>query len=123
MLVSELRSSVPDVGQSAYSPLRMLTLVRESISRYTPDVQLGILAQFQDMTREDLLDLDTWKGIAYMIGYSIQFQAAQTRDVLNERLPDPIKPDTVYQNVRGGVDRVTPEIAKEMAGSLEGRVT
>lgn len=119
-LVSELRSSVPAVGQSAYSPLRMLILVRDTIARYAPDVQLGILAQFQDMTREDLLDLDTWKGIAYMIVYSVQFQAAQTRDALNERLPEPIKPDTIYQNIRGGVDWVTPEIAKEMAGTLEG---
>jgi len=119
-LVNELRSSFPDIGQSSYSPLRMLTLVRDSISRFTPDVQLDILDPFQDMTREDLLDLDTWKGIAYMIVYSVQFQAEQTRDMLNERLPDPIKPDTVYENVRGGVDRVTPEIARNMADTLEG---
>ncbi|MDX1414824.1 MAG: helix-turn-helix domain-containing protein [Candidatus Promineifilaceae bacterium] len=119
-LIKDLRSSIPDAGQSPYSPLRMLTLVRDSISRYTPDVQQGILAQFQDMSREDLLDLDTWKGIAYMIAYSVQFQASQTRDVLNERLPQPIKPDTIYQSVRGGADWITPEIAKDMANSLEG---
>lgn len=119
-LIRELRTSVPDIGQRSYSPLRMLKLVRENVTRYTPDIQLGILAQFQGMTREDLLDLDTWKGIAYMIAYSMQFQAGQTKDMLNERLPGPIKPDTVYRNVRGGVDRVTPEIAKNVAGSLEG---
>lgn len=119
-LANELRFALPDVGQSAFSPLRMIALVRNSVSRYAPEVQLGILSQFQDMTREDLLDLETWKGIAYMIAYSVQFQAGQTRDLLNERLPHPLRPDTVYQNVRTGVDRVTPDIAKNVAGTFEG---
>ncbi len=119
-LSNELRSTVPDLGQSAYSPLRMLELVRNSVSRYTPQVQLDILSQFQDMKREDLLDLETWKGIAYMIAYSVQFQAGQTRDMLNNRMPTPMTPDNVYRNVRGGVDRMTPDIAKNMAGTLEG---
>ena len=85
-LVNELRESLPDAGQSPYSPLGLLTLVRDSLSRFTPEVQLDILEQFQGLTREDLMDPDTWKGIAYMIAYSAQFQDAQTKDILNERL-------------------------------------
>ena len=119
-LVNELRETLPDAGQYPYSPLRMLTLVRDTAARYTPEIQTRLLEPFEDMTREDLVDPETWKGIAYMIAYSAQFQASHTRDVLNERLPEPIKPDTVTSNVRGGLDRVTPEVVKDMIANLEG---
>ena len=119
-MVEALRSSVPDVGQSPYSPFRLLALVRNSVSRYTPDVQLSVLEQFQDMSREDLMDLDTWKGITYMIAYSAQFQAGQTKEMLDERLPEPIKPDSILGLFKGTLDRITPDIAKQIVGSFEG---
>lgn len=119
-LISELRATLPDAGQYPYSPLKMLTLVRDTAARYTPEIQMDILAPFEDMTRDDLVDPETWKGIAYMIAYSAQFQASQATGVLNDRLPDPVKPDTVVENVRGGLNRITPEIARDMAANLEG---
>ena len=119
-LVDALKNFVPDAKQTPYSPLRMLTLVRSSISRYTPDVQISVLEQFEDMTREDLMDLDTWKGLAYMIAYSAQFQAVQTKDKLNEQLPEPIKPDSIFALFKGGLDRITPDIARQIAGLFEG---
>jgi transposase-like protein len=119
-LVDALRNSIPDASQTPYSPLRMLTLVRSSISRYTPDVQISVLEQFEDMTREDLMDLDTWKGLAYMIAYSAQFQATQTKDKLNEQMPEPLKPDSIFAMVKGGLDRITPDIAKQILSSFEG---
>jgi hypothetical protein len=119
-LVDALRNSIPDAAQTPYSPLRMLTLVRSSISRYTPDVQINILEQFEDMTREDLMDLDTWKGLAYMIAYSAQFQATQTKDKLNDQLPEPVKPDSIFAIFKGGLDRITPDIARQIASSFEG---
>jgi len=119
-LVDALKNSLPDAGQNPYSPLRMLTLVRNGVSRYTPDVQISVLEQFEDMSREDLLDLDTWKGLAYMIAYSAQFQAGQTKDKLNEQLPQPIKPDSLFAMFKGGLDKITPDIAKQIIGSFEG---
>lgn len=119
-LVEELRTTLPAAGQSPYSPLRMLLLVRDNLSRYTPEVQLRILEQFEGMTREDLMDLDTWKGIAFMISYSAQFQANQARERLNQQMPNPLKPDTILRAVKGGLDRITPDIAKDMASNLEG---
>jgi hypothetical protein len=119
-LVNELRATLPDAGQYPYSPLKMLTLVRDTAAHYTPEIQIRLLEPFEDMTREDLVDPETWKGIAYMIAYSAQFQASHTRDVLNERLPQPIKPDTFTGSVRGGLDRVTPEVIKDMIANLEG---
>jgi hypothetical protein len=119
-LMGELRSTLPEAGQYPYSPLKMLALVRDTAARYTPDIQVTLLEPFEDMTRDDLVDPETWKGIAYMIAYSAQFQAAKAKGVLDERLPDPLKPQTVFQSIRGGIDRITPEAARELAANLEG---
>ena len=119
-LVNELMATLPDAGKYPYSPLKMLTLVGDTAERYTPEIQMSLLEPFEDMTRDDLVDPETWKGIAYMIAYSAQFQASQAKDVLNERLPDPVKPDTMVGGVRGGLDRVTPEVVRDMMANLEG---
>ena len=66
------------------------------------------------------MDLDTWKGIAYMIAYSAQFQAGQTKEMLDERLPEPIKPDSIFGLIKGTLDRITPDIAKQIVSSFEG---
>lgn len=118
-LVDSLRKVIPDAEQP-YSPLQMIRLVRRSISRYTPDIQIGILEQFEGMTREDLLDLDTWKGLAYMIAYSAQFQVTQTKDKLNEQMPGPLKPDSIVSMLKGGLNKITPDIARQIASSFEG---
>lgn len=119
-LVVDLRAALPDADNSPYSPLRLIGLVRENLSKYTPEVQLHILEQFEGMSREDLMDVDTWKGIAYMIAYSAQFQVSQTKDRLNAQMPQPLKPDTILQFIKDGLDRLMPEIAKDLAGTLEG---
>ncbi|MFN2134354.1 MAG: helix-turn-helix domain-containing protein [Candidatus Promineifilaceae bacterium] len=119
-LVKELRASLPEGGQYAYSPVKMLTLVRDTAARYVPETQLALLEPFEEMTAEDLVDPDTWKGIAYMIAYSAQFEAGQAKGLLDERLPEPVKPDTIIKNIRDGLDRFTPEMAKEIVASFEG---
>ena len=119
-LVNELRATLPDSGQYPYSPLKMLTLVRDTADRYTPEIQMSLLEPFEDMTRDDLVDPETWKGLAYMIAYSAQFQAGRTKDVLNEQMPDPLKPDTLWAMLMGGIERITPETAKEILASFEG---
>jgi len=119
VLVDSLRKTFPDASQP-YSPLQMITLVRSSVSRYTPEIQISVLEQFEDMTREDLMDLETWKGLTYMIAYSAQFQAVQTKDKLNEQMPGPLKPDSIFSLLMDSLDRITPDIARQIASSFEG---
>lgn len=119
-LIRDLRATLPESGDDDYSPARMLALVRDSAARYAPEVQVRMLKPFEDLSQEDLLDMDTWKGIAYMIGYSTQFQAGKTRDQLNATLPQPIKPATVTRTVRDGLDRYAPQLVKDLAANLEG---
>ncbi len=119
-LVAELKTAVPKTAASPYNPLQMLTYLRQNLSKLTPEMQLGILENFRGMSREDLMDIETWKGMAYMLNYSARFQASQLRDKMNEQLPTPLQPDTMLNFVKTNIDRFTPEAAKGIMDSLQG---
>lgn len=119
-LVADLKTAVPESGRSTYNPLQMITYLRQNLSRFTPEMQLGVLENFQGMTREDMLDIETWKGLGYMLSYSARFQADQLREKMNEQLPEPLKPDTMLNFVKSNVDRFTPDVAKGIMDSLQG---
>ncbi|HRQ39355.1 MAG TPA: hypothetical protein PLD25_15720 [Chloroflexota bacterium] len=119
-LVGELRAAIPEAGADAYSPMFFLSYIRAGMNRLAPDVQLGILESFEDMTTEDLMDIDTWKGMAYMAGYSARFQAGQLKDKMNETLPTPLQPDTTINLVKQVLDKFTPEVAKNIMETLQG---
>ncbi len=119
-LIAQLKASIPDATTSPYSPLRMVNMLRESVGKLPPEMGLGILENFEGMTVEDLKDVDTWKGMAYMLSYSAKFQAGQARERMNETLPDPFKPDTLIQFVKKNVDRFAPSMAKDILANFEG---
>jgi len=133
-LVAELNARVAELegmvgaGTSsdgpAYSPVRLLTNVRDNLHKLTPDMQLDVLRNFQGMTAEDMLDLDTWKGVAYMMTYSARFQAGQMRDkvsgAINQVVPEPIQPGRLWQVGKSGLDRLTPEFAKQILSTFQG---
>lgn len=48
----------------------------------SPDMQLGILEKLRSTISEDLFDMDTWRGIWYMVNYSLEYQT----DILSRRL-------------------------------------
>lgn len=126
--VAELEKMVvdrPPSGESAaYSPVRLLTMVRDNVQKLTPEMQLDVLRNFQGMSAEDLLDLETWKGLAYMMTYSARFQADQMRgkvsDTINNVLPEPIQPGRLWQMGKSGFDRFTPEFAKQILSTFQG---
>jgi hypothetical protein len=119
-LLADLKESLPESGRSPYSPLQFLTYLRQNLNKLSPEMRLDLLENFEGMTKEDLLDLDTWKGMAYMMSYSARFQAEQTREQMNEHLPTPLKPDTWINLARRGLEKVTPDLAKEIAQSFQG---
>jgi hypothetical protein len=119
-LLADLKQSLPQGDDSPYSPLRFLTTLRQNLGNLSPETRLGLLQNFEGMTKEDLLDLETWKGMAYMMSYSARFQADQAREKMNEHLPTPLKPDTWINFFKRNLDRVTPDVAKDIAQNLQG---
>lgn len=119
-LVDDLQTAVPPTTASPYNPLQLLTYMRQNLSQFTPEVQLGILESFEGMTVEDLMDIETWKGLGYMLNYSARFHANQLREKMNEQLPKPLQPDSMLSFIKSNIDRFTPEVAKGLMDSLQG---
>jgi hypothetical protein len=118
-LVADLKTAVPQSTTSPYNPFQLLAYLRQNLSQFTPEVQLGILESFEGMSLEDLMDIETWKGFGYMLNYSARFQANQLREKMNEQLPKPLQPDTMLNFIKTNVDRFTPEVAKGIMDSLQ----
>lgn len=81
-LVAELKDTVPEGGVSPYSPLHFLRLLRQNVDEITPETIKEMRESFEGATVEDLLDPDTWKGMGYMLNYSLQFQLEKLRERL-----------------------------------------
>jgi transposase len=125
--IAELQTLVDEKGledNSGSSPLPLLVMIRDNISKLTPDMQVDVLRNFQGMSAEDLLDINTWKGMAYMMTYSARFQAGQVRDkvagTINHVVPEPVQPGRLWQLGKRGLDRLTPDIAKQILSTFEG---
>lgn len=119
-LLASLKSALPESGSSPYSPMRFLTALRKNASKLSPEMRLGLLENFEGMTKEDLMDIDTWKGMAYMMSYSAQFQASQALEKMNEHLPEPLQPDRWLRLMKKGLDKVTPDVAKNIMETFQG---
>lgn len=120
-LIADLRTQFPEsAGQTSYSPVRLLTLIRENASKLTPEFVQGIRQSLEGMTAEDLRDLDTWKGLAYMMTYSARFQAGQMGSRIQGHIPEPLQPTRLLDVARKGLDKVLPDIAKQILGTFEG---
>jgi 1-acyl-sn-glycerol-3-phosphate acyltransferase len=81
-LIERLQAINPDYTPPAFTPQRMMELVRQNLSRFSPEMALAILGKMRESISSDFLDVDTWKGIWYMVNYSLDSQA----DLLKRRL-------------------------------------
>lgn len=64
-----------DYKAPPFSPQALLRLLEENAARFQPEALRGILTKLQETVSADLLDLDTWKGIWYIVNYQLQSQA------------------------------------------------
>lgn len=81
-LISRLQALRPDYVPPQFSPQRMLELIEENLNRFSPEMALQILGKLRNSINSDLMDVDTWRGVWYMINYSLQYQG----DLLKRRL-------------------------------------
>lgn len=73
-LVERVRALTPDYVAPPFSPRRLIKLISENLANLTPDMGLGMLEKLRETVGSDLFDVDTWKGIWYMLNYSLEFQ-------------------------------------------------
>ena len=81
-LVDRVKASTPEYIPPAFSAHRLIRMVEQNLKRFSPEMSLAILERLRSAIGEDLFDVDTWKGIWYMVNYSLEYQG----DVLKRRL-------------------------------------
>ncbi len=74
-LVERLKEMQPEYEPPPFSPRNMVDLFKENLPNFPVNIQLGITERLRETINEDLLDIETWKGLWFMINYSIQYQA------------------------------------------------
>ena len=78
----KMSDTINQVVPEPIQPGRLWQFGKSGLDRITPEFAKQILSTFQGASREDLLDPDTWKGVWYMITYSLHFQAEQLKQRL-----------------------------------------
>jgi len=89
-VMHELHAQIPDYTPPDFSPSALVALLRENLHRFTPEVQLDIARQLkanlEGTSPKDLVDPETWKGMWYILNYSIGLQSEALKDRLATRL-------------------------------------
>ncbi len=80
-LIEHVKTVKPDYSPPPFSPRSLLKLIEENLSKFSPEMQLGLLEKLRTTISEDLFDIDTWKGIWYMLNYSLEYQT----DIIKRR--------------------------------------
>lgn len=76
-LVRRLRALRPDYEPPAFSPQNMLDMLKRNLPGLPSRPHFGISERLRETLGEDFdaFDLETWKGLWFMINYSLQYQA------------------------------------------------
>lgn len=81
-LVERVRVFDPDYQPPPFSPRRLIGLLEHNLRNFSPDMFQGIVEKLRSSLQNDLFDVDTWKGIWYMVNYTVEYQG----DMLKRRL-------------------------------------
>ncbi len=93
-LVERLRAISPAYW-SSLSPERVLEALEASTDFIPKSIRRTLTDRLKDIIGEDVFDVDTWKGMAYVVNSSIQMQA----DALKRRMTGE------YETDKWGLDR------------------
>lgn len=80
-LVKRLQALTPEYKPPTYSPRRLLSLIEDNLKRVAPESRLRILGPLKEVLGGDLMDPETWRGLWYLINYSVNLQA----DIIKRR--------------------------------------
>jgi hypothetical protein len=73
-LIDRVRAAKPEYVPPPFSPQRLVEFLEKNLRRFSPQVAEDILKRLRSGIGEDIFDLDTWKGVWYMLNYSIEYQ-------------------------------------------------
>jgi 1-acyl-sn-glycerol-3-phosphate acyltransferase len=74
-LVRRLEEETPEYEPPAFSAHRLMTLVEQGLAKLPKSLRVDLLKRLQKTLREDLFDLDFWKGLWYILNHTIRYNA------------------------------------------------
>ena len=89
-LIERVQRMTPGYTPPAFSPRRLVSLIEENLDRLGPQVGLGLLRRLRATAGGDLFDMQTWKGIWFVLNYTLSHQT----DVLKRRLTGEFETDS-----------------------------
>jgi 1-acyl-sn-glycerol-3-phosphate acyltransferase len=73
-LIDRIKQVSPEYSPPPFSPQGLINLISGYFRKISPQFTVSILEQLRAGVARDLFDLDTWRGIWYVVNYSIQSQ-------------------------------------------------
>jgi 1-acyl-sn-glycerol-3-phosphate acyltransferase len=74
-LISRMQAKTPGYTPPPFSPRHLIGLIEENLDKLTPEVGLSMLQRLRNTLTQDVLDIETWKGIWYVLNYALQYEA------------------------------------------------
>jgi 1-acyl-sn-glycerol-3-phosphate acyltransferase len=66
-------------GPPRFSRQRLLKLLEQNLDQIAPGAREGVLKQLGGVIGEDIFDLETWKGLWFLLSYTVKTQADVVR--------------------------------------------
>ena len=74
-LIQRLRAFTPEYEPPRFSRQSFVAMVQESLQKCPKDLQLDVLDRLRTAINEQWFDPETWKGIWYMVNYTVKYNA------------------------------------------------
>ncbi len=78
-LLQRLRALAPEYEPPPFSRHRLRSLVEEALQRCPADLRVDLRERLQSAIDEQWFDPDTWKGIWYMVNYTLKYNAGMVQ--------------------------------------------
>lgn len=76
-LIRRVRQSAPDYHPPPFSPKRLIQFLQDNLQRFSPDTQQTLLERLRNAIGQDFFDVDTWKGMWFMLNYTVEYRGDQ----------------------------------------------
>jgi len=89
-LIRRVQALFPDYTPPAFSPEGIFGVINRGSQAIEPGILTSLMKRLRRSINEDLLDIETWKGIWYMVNYTIEYQG----DILKRRMKGDYETDS-----------------------------
>jgi len=111
-LAVEIQTTIPGYVPPAFTPDGLVALVKSNLDRFTPDMQVEILSELrrnlEGTSPSDLIDPDTWKGLWYVLNYTVQAQSTAAIESVYARLVN-LPGMALLSDLKGNLEGTSPK--------------